>query len=87
MTTFHATDIPKYPYDIERAKQLLDQTGLKAGADGKRFKIMHDFVPLGTDHQCPQRAAKCGGGARVERTAERGRHVLCREGDLGSKWQ
>lgn len=51
VTTFHATDVPKYPYDIERAKQLLDQAGLKAGADGKRFKIMHDFVPLGTDYQ------------------------------------
>lgn len=51
VVTFHATDIPKYPYDIEKAKKLLDEAGYKAGPDGKRFKIMHDFIPLGTDYQ------------------------------------
>lgn len=51
VTTFHASDVPKYPHDIERAKKLLDEAGYKAGPDGKRFKITHDFVPLGTDYQ------------------------------------
>jgi peptide/nickel transport system substrate-binding protein len=51
VATFHATDIPAYPYDVEKAKKLLDEAGFKAGPDGKRFKITHDFVPLGTDYQ------------------------------------
>lgn len=51
VTTFHSTDIPKYDYDPEKAKALLDEAGLKAGPGGKRFKITHDFVPLGSDYQ------------------------------------
>ena len=51
VTAFHSTDVPKYDYDVEKAKKLLDDAGYKVGADGKRFKITHDFIPLGSDYQ------------------------------------
>ena len=51
ITAFHTTDLPRYDLDIEKAKKLLDEAGLPAGAGGKRFKLTHDFVPLGTDYQ------------------------------------
>jgi len=51
MTQFHAGNLPQYPFDPRKAEALLDQAGLKRGADGKRFKITHDFSPLGGDYQ------------------------------------
>lgn len=51
VTMFHSTDVPKYDYDIEKAKKLLDEAGYPAGTGGRRFKITHDFVPLGADYQ------------------------------------
>ena len=51
VTTFHSKDIPKYEFDVEKSKKLLDDAGLKLGANGFRFKIMHDFIPLGSDYQ------------------------------------
>jgi peptide/nickel transport system substrate-binding protein len=51
VTTFHSTDLPKYDLNLDKAKQLLDEAGYKAGPDGKRFKITHDFIPLGSDYQ------------------------------------
>lgn len=41
----------QYKFDVKKAEQLLDEAGYKRGADGKRFKITHDFLPLGTDYQ------------------------------------
>ncbi|MDO9285663.1 MAG: ABC transporter substrate-binding protein [Aquabacterium sp.] len=51
VTTFHSTDLPGYEYDLEKAKKLLDAAGLKPGAGGVRFKMTHDFIPLGSDYQ------------------------------------
>lgn len=51
VVTFHSADVPKYGYDVEKAKKLLDEAGYKAAPDGKRFKITHDFIPLGSDYQ------------------------------------
>ena len=51
VTTFHSKDIPKYDFDPEKAKKLLDEAGLKPGAGGWRFKMTHDFIPLGSDYQ------------------------------------
>jgi peptide/nickel transport system substrate-binding protein len=51
VTTFHSTDLPKYEFNIEKAKKLLDEAGLKPGPNGVRFKITHDFIPLGSEYQ------------------------------------
>jgi peptide/nickel transport system substrate-binding protein len=46
----HTDDVPTYPYDLRKAEQLLDEAGLKRGADGKRFKLTIDFVPFGDQY-------------------------------------
>ena len=51
VTAFHSTDVPKYEYSVEKAKKLLDDAGLKPGANGMRFKMTHDLFPLGSDFQ------------------------------------
>ena len=51
VTTFHSTDLPKYEFNIDKAKKLLDDAGLKPGANGMRFKITHDFIPFGSEYQ------------------------------------
>ena len=51
VTTFHSTDLPKYEFNPEKAKKLLDDAGLKPGANGMRFKITHDFIPFGSEYQ------------------------------------
>jgi peptide/nickel transport system substrate-binding protein len=39
---FFETDLPAYPFDLEKAKALLDEAGLKPGPDGTRLKIYLD---------------------------------------------
>jgi peptide/nickel transport system substrate-binding protein len=39
---FFTDDLPKYDYDPKKAEALLDEAGLKRGADGVRFKLMVD---------------------------------------------
>ena len=51
VTAFHSTDLPKYEYSVDKAKKLLDEAGLKPGANGMRFKMTHDLFPLGSDFQ------------------------------------
>ncbi|MDB5817075.1 MAG: hypothetical protein JWQ11_715 [Rhizobacter sp.] len=38
-------DVPAYKYDLEMAKKLLDEAGLKPGAGGVRFRMTHDPLP------------------------------------------
>ena len=45
------SEIKRHPFDLMAANKLLDDAGYKVGADGKRFKITHDFIPLGSDYQ------------------------------------
>ncbi len=40
---FYNADVPKYPYDVEKAKQLLDAAGWVVGADGIREKDGEKF--------------------------------------------
>jgi peptide/nickel transport system substrate-binding protein len=42
---FHAGDLPSYPFDLQKAEQLLDAVGLKRGADGTRLRIFNDPNP------------------------------------------
>ena len=43
---FYSADVNPYKVDIDKANQLLDEAGYKAGADGKRFSITVDFEPV-----------------------------------------
>jgi peptide/nickel transport system substrate-binding protein len=51
LTQFYTADVPTYAFDPKRAEALLDEAGFKRGANGKRFKIIHDFLPYGADYQ------------------------------------
>ncbi|EJN09435.1 ABC transporter substrate-binding protein [Herbaspirillum sp. YR522] len=46
---FHAADVPQYGFDPKKAESLLDQAGLKRGADGVRLRINLDYLPYGDD--------------------------------------
>ncbi|MFC5508610.1 ABC transporter substrate-binding protein [Bosea massiliensis] len=48
---FYSAQVPHYPLDVEKARQLLDEAGLKPDANGIRLSITHDFVPLGEAYQ------------------------------------
>lgn len=40
---FASNDTVKYPYDLKKSEALLDEAGLKRGADGIRFKMTVDY--------------------------------------------
>jgi peptide/nickel transport system substrate-binding protein len=44
-------DVPRYGFDPRRAEQLLDEAGQMRGAEGRRFKLTLDYLPLGADHR------------------------------------
>jgi peptide/nickel transport system substrate-binding protein len=44
---FHSDDVPAYPYDPKQAESLLEQAGLKRGADGVRLRLTLDYSPSG----------------------------------------
>lgn len=46
-TQNYTDDVKTYPYDVEKAKALLDEAGYPAGADGIRFKLRHRPAPWG----------------------------------------
>lgn len=43
----YTADVQTYPYDLEKAKALLDEAGYAAGSDGIRFKLRHRPAPWG----------------------------------------
>jgi peptide/nickel transport system substrate-binding protein len=47
LTQFYSADVPQYPFDPAKAKDLLDQAGFKPDANGVRFTITHDPAPVG----------------------------------------
>lgn len=47
---FYTADVAKYDFNPKKAEELLDAAGYKRGADGMRFKIMHDPLPFGPDY-------------------------------------
>ncbi len=51
MTEFYSPDVPRYPFDLKKAEQLLDDAGHKRGADGIRFSFTIDPVPFGDRFQ------------------------------------
>lgn len=44
LADFHAPDLPRYPFDLDRANALLDQAGLARGKDGVRLRLHLDFA-------------------------------------------
>lgn len=47
---FATKDVVHYPVDLKKAAAMLDEAGLKPGANGERFKLTIDYLP-GTDDQ------------------------------------
>lgn len=46
---FYAPDLPQYEYDPKKAEALLDEAGLKRGADGVRLRFTHLNHTYGDD--------------------------------------
>ncbi|MEH2549812.1 peptide/nickel transport system substrate-binding protein [Bradyrhizobium sp. AZCC 2262] len=46
----YAADTPQYRFDPQKAEALLDEAGVKRGADGVRLRIDHVPVPYGEDY-------------------------------------
>ncbi|MCW5729664.1 MAG: ABC transporter substrate-binding protein [Alphaproteobacteria bacterium] len=40
-------NVPKYPLDLKKSEQLLDEMGLKRGTDGVRVRVTLDALPYG----------------------------------------
>lgn len=47
---YYAPDVNPYNVDLEKARQMLDEAGHKAGSDGVRFSLTVDYYP-GYDEQ------------------------------------
>ena len=47
VVNYYSDDVRQYPVDIKRAEALLDEAGLKRGADGKRLKVRLDYDGFG----------------------------------------
>lgn len=45
---FYTSDVPTYKYDPDQANRLLDEAGFKRGSDGVRFRVTHDYLPIGS---------------------------------------
>ncbi|MGR4868574.1 ABC transporter substrate-binding protein [Variovorax sp. LARHSF232] len=48
---FATDDLARYPLDLKKAAALLDEAGLKPGANGERFKLTIDYLPGADDQQ------------------------------------
>ncbi|SFC62717.1 ABC transporter substrate-binding protein [Tropicimonas isoalkanivorans] len=46
---FTTNGVPSYPFNLDRANELLDEAGYPRGADGMRFGLMLDPSPWGTE--------------------------------------
>jgi len=51
LTPFHAEGLPAHPYDLAKAERLLDAAGWRRGANGQRFAITHDPLPIGQTYR------------------------------------
>ncbi|MCB1455096.1 MAG: ABC transporter substrate-binding protein [Nitratireductor sp.] len=48
---FFNPNIPAYDVDLDKANAMLDEAGMKAGADGIRFKLTVDYIPGPAEQQ------------------------------------
>jgi peptide/nickel transport system substrate-binding protein len=49
-TEWHAPDLPRYPFDLDRAAALLDEAGLRPDANGVRLTLYNDIMPPSALH-------------------------------------
>ena len=50
LSPYASADLKKYPLDLKRAEQLLDEAGLKKDGKGERMTLTVDYMP-GSDVQ------------------------------------
>jgi peptide/nickel transport system substrate-binding protein len=48
LKAFYTPNVPSYEYNPDKANKLLDEAGYKKDAAGIRFKLTHDYLPLGS---------------------------------------
>ena len=51
MSDFYDDSVPRYPFDLAKAEALLEEAGLKKGADGIRLTVFNDPNPNGEIQQ------------------------------------
>lgn len=47
LARYYTPDVPRYPFDIKAAEQLLDAAGHPRGSAGTRFALTLDWIPFG----------------------------------------
>lgn len=48
---FYVADLPVPAFDVQRANRLLDEAGLRRGANGIRLRLTHDPLPSGDSYR------------------------------------
>ncbi len=51
LAAFHDASAATDAFDVKSADALLDEAGLKKGADGNRFALFIDYIPYGDDYK------------------------------------
>lgn len=54
MSDFYDDSVPRYPFDLQRAEALLEEAGLRKGADGIRLTVYNDPNPANETLQIAQ---------------------------------
>ena len=86
-TRFHEKDVKQYDYSVDKAKALLDEMGLKPGADGKRVTLKYLVPPYGESYQrtgefVRQNLARVGIDIQLENTDIAGWAEKCSNWDF-----
>jgi peptide/nickel transport system substrate-binding protein len=86
-TRFHEKNVKEYEYSVDKAKALLDEMGLKPGADGKRVTLKYLVPPYGESYQrtgefVRQNLARVGIDIQLENTDIAGWAEKCSNWDF-----
>jgi peptide/nickel transport system substrate-binding protein len=50
LPAWHNPNVPKYPFDLKKAEEILDAAGYKRDADGIRLKLTNDYAANNATH-------------------------------------